>query len=518
MADTQLALREEALISAGTGALETDVLIIGSGMGGGTLAWALRNSGLDVIVAERGGFLPREPENSQPRAVFVEGRYKTAPEWVDGQTGSPFQPGTYYWVGGSTKIYGASLPRFRVSDFEETRHSDGVSPEWPFTYDDIEPYYAQAERLYRVRGQAGEDPTEPPRSSEYFLPALEHEPVIARFSDALTRQGLKPFHLPSGMDLNTLDDRRRATAADGSPSEDGSKSDAENCAVRPALKAQNVRMAVNATVTKLLTDSSGRQIVAAEITAEGRTRKVHAKKFVVSAGAVNSAVLLMGSANSKHPNGLANSSGLLGRNYMAHNSTFLMAINPFERNTTAWQKTLGLHDWYEPTAETPYPLGSVQMLGKLQGAMVKAARPWIPLWALDLVTRHSLDMFLLTEDLPLRDNRVTTDGGRIRVRWVPNNIQAHRELTAKISKAVKRSGYPIVLTQRMGIASSSHMCGTAVAGTDPTASVLDPFCRSHDVDNLWIVDSSFFPSSGGVNPALTIAANALRVAPRIVHS
>ncbi len=518
MADTQLALRDEALISTGTEDLETDVLIIGSGMGGGTLAWALRNSGLDVIVAERGDFLPREPENSQPRAVFIEGRYKTAPAWIDGQTELPFQPGTYYWVGGSTKIYGACLPRFRASDFEETHHIDGVSPKWPFTYNDIEPYYGQAEALYRVRGQAGEDPTEPPRSSEYFLPALEHEPVIARFSDALTRQGLKPFHMPSGMDLNSMGDRRRATAADGSPSEDGSKSDAENCAIRPALEAQNVRLAVKATATKLFTNPSGRRIVAAEIIAAGRTRKVYAKKFVVSAGAVNSAVLLLNSADSRHPHGLANSSGLLGRNYMAHNSTFLMGINPFERNSTAWQKTLGLHDWYEATAETPYPLGSVQMLGKLQGTMVKAARPRIPLWALDLVTRHSLDMFLLTEDLPLYDNRVTVANGRTRVQWAPNNIQAHRELTTKVSKAVKRSGYPVVLTERMGIASSSHMCGTAVAGTDPSASVLDPFCRSHDVENLWVVDSSFFPSSGGLNPALTIAANALRVAPSIVSS
>jgi choline dehydrogenase-like flavoprotein len=518
VANTVKALRGSAVISSGTEDLETDILIIGSGMGGGTLAWALRNAGQDVIIAERGDFLPREPENSQPKAVFMEGRYKTAPAWVDERTETTFQPGTYYWVGGSTKMYGACLPRFRVSDFQETQHADGVSPAWPFTYDDLEPYYSQAEQLYRVRGQAGEDPTEPPRSSDYHLPALEHEPVIARFSDALKRQGLKPFHMPSGMDLNTQDDRRKATAADGSPSEDGSKSDAETCAVRPALEAENVRIVVNATVTKLLTDPTGTRVVAAEITEGGRTRKVHAKKFVVSGGAVNSTVLLLNSANPAHPDGLGNSSGLLGRNYMAHNSTFLMGINPFERNTTAWQKTLGLHDWYESTAESPYPLGSVQMLGKLQGTMVKGARPWIPLWALETVTRRSLDMFLLTEDLPVASNRVTTQNGRVRVHWEPNNLQAHKELTAKVSKAVKRAGYPIVLTERMGIASSSHMCGTAVAGTNPSQSVLDPFCRSHDVENLWIVDSSFFPSSGGLNPALTIAANALRVAPNIINS
>lgn len=516
--NTMHSLWPGALIEVGTHDLETDILIIGSGMGGGTLAWSLRDSGHDVIVAERGDFLPREPENSQPKAVFIEGRYRTAGKWIDGVGGKPFQPGTYYWVGGSSKMYGACLPRFRVSDFEETRHADGVSPRWPITYEELEPFYAEAEKLYQVHGCTGEDPSDPPRSAGFPYTALEHEPVIARFADKLAGQGLRPFHMPSGMNLTTVEDRRKSTAADGSPSESGAKSDAENRALRPALETEKIRLAATTKVNRLITDASGKRIVAAEATVAGRKRRILAKKFIVAAGAVNSTVLLLNSGSSQHPDGLGNSSGLLGRNYMAHNSTFLMGINPLRKNDTAWQKTLGLNDWYEAGPATPYPLGSVQMLGKLQGAMVKAARPWAPLWALDAITRRSIDMFLLTEDLPQRSNRVTISNGQKVVRWSPNNLGAHKELTAKVSTAVRRAGFPIVLTERMGVASSSHMCGTAVAGTSFTQSVLDPYCRSHDIDNLWVVDASFFPSSAGLNPALTIAANALRVAPDIIHS
>lgn len=495
--------------------LRTDILIVGSGMGGGTLAWALRDSGRDVLIVERGTFLPREPENSQPDEVFISGRYKTASPWIDGSTGKPFQPGAYYWVGGNTKMYGACLPRFREDDFAETVHEDGVSPRWPFAYADLEPHYAEAEQLFQVHGRTGEDPTDPPRSTDYPSVALEHEPEIERLASRLKSQGLSPFHMPNGMNLDTLQDRRRATAVDGSPSEDGTKSEAENRAVRPALQSPNVRLLTGAIVERLLTDSSGKRVVAAEVAIDGKKRRIEANQFVVAAGAVNSAALLLNSRSDAHPDGLANSSGLLGRNYMQHNSTFFIAINPLRRNRTAWQKTLGVNDWYWPGADNDVPLGSVQMLGKLQGAMIKSARPWIPTWMLDMATARSVDMFLITEDLPRVENRVTVSDGRPTVTWKPNNLGAHKRLTQLLASAVRKAGYPVVLTERMGIASNSHMCGTAVAGEDPTRSVLDVDCRAHDIPNLWVVDGSFFPSSAGLNPALTIAANALRVAPAI---
>jgi len=324
--------------------------------------------------------------------------------------------------------------------------------------------------------------------------------------------------MSNGMHLPSMVERRADTTADGSPSPTGNKSDAENRAVRPALESPTVRLLLGAYVRGLHTSADGRTVTAADAQVGERTVRIEAKTFVVSGGAVNSTALLLRSVNDQHPNGLGNSSGLLGRNYMVHNSTFFMAVNPVRRNDTAWQKTLGLNDWYEAGPDTLYPLGNLQMLGKLQAPMVKAARSWAPMWALKMVTDRSLDIYLTTEDLPRSDNRVTVEGDKIMITWTPNNLSPHEELVKRVSRAVRKAGYPIVLTERMGIATNSHMCGTALAGTDSTRSVLNPDCRSHDIDNLYVVDGSFFPSSAALNPALTIAANALRVAPAIAAS
>jgi choline dehydrogenase-like flavoprotein len=512
-------LREDALVTVDQDSATADVVIIGSGMGGGTLAWALKDTGLDVLIVERGQFLPREPENSQPDHVFIKKRYVTSKPWYDAKTGRPFQPGVYYWVGGNTKMYGACLPRFRRSDFEEVSHQEGVSPGWPFSYDDLEPFYGQAEQLFQVHGSVDEDPTEPPHSTDYPYPPLPHEPAVERFANMLYLQGLHPFHMACAMHLPSLAERIADSTADGSPSSTGNKGDAESRAIRPALESPTVRLLLGAYVRRLHTSSDGHTITAAEAQVGGeRTIRIEAKTFVVSGGAVNSAALLLRSVSDQHPNGLGNSSGLLGRNYMVHNSTFFLAVDPRRRNDTAWQKTLGVNDWYEAGPDTPYPLGNLQMLGKLRAPMVKAARPWAPMWALKTVTDRSLDIYLTTEDLPRPENRVTVDGDKIMISWTPNNLGPHHELVKRVTRAVRQAGYPVALTERMGIATNSHMCGTAVAGTDPAASVLDPDCRSHDVSNLFVVDSSFFPSSAALNPALTIAANALRVAPTIAAS
>lgn len=516
--DVYPALRPGAVLDPGDAdTVSADVVIVGSGMGGSTLAWALRNQGLEVLVVERGRFLPREAENADVAEVFLKGRYRTAEPWYDGKSGEMFRPGTYYWVGGNTKFYGACLPRFRLTDFQEVQHYDGISPRWPFTYDDLEPHYAEAERLYQVHGNADEDPTEPPHSSAYPHPALPHEPVIERFARSLRAQGLHPFHMANGMNLRNQAQRNAASMADGTPSPTDVKSEAENRALRSALASEHVRLLINAKVNRLITTDDGTAVVAAEARYHGRTLRIEAKQFIVSAGAVNTAALLLRSGSGEHPNGLANSSDLLGRNYMVHNSTFFIGVNPFRINRTGWQKTVGLNDWYLPGPDNEFPLGNLQMLGKLEAAHVKGARSWAPMWALKAFTNRSIDIYLTSEDLPSRDNRVRVDGDEITVDWTPNNTAPHAELVRRVTRAVRKAGYPIVLTERMGIAANSHMCGTAVAGHDPATSVLNPDCRTHDVGNLWIVDGSFFPSSAALNPALTIAANALRVAPRVAE-
>lgn len=503
-ATAELALPDEVI--------RTDIAIIGSGMGGGTMAYALKDSGAKILIIERGHRLPAEPQNSDLDEVYLKGRYKNADTWYNGHTGAPFKPGVYYWVGGNTKVYGACLPRFRASDFDETQHHDGTSPAWPFSYADLEPYYTRAEQLFQVRGQIGEDPTEPVHSAAYPLPALDHEPAIQALADSLRRQGLHPFRMANGLDADTPEKRALCATSDGAPNEAGLKSDAENIAINPALDSGNATLMTDTKVIRLIPGPDGRSIVAALAERGDRIIRIEADKFILAAGAVNSAALLLQSATKDHPRGLANSSGLVGRNYMVHNSTFFIGINPFKVNKTLWQKTLGLNDWYESGPTNRYPLGNLQMLGKLRASMLKMARSWAPTPVLKAMSDRSIDIYLTTEDLPRTRNGISVANGKIQVWWEPNNLAPHKELVRRVSRAVRKAGYPMIFTERMGIETNSHQCGTAVAGHDPKTSVLTPDCRAHDLDNLWVVDGSFFPSSAALNPALTIAANALRVA------
>lgn len=494
------------------GVVRTDVAIIGSGMGGATMAYALRDSGADVLVVERGDFLPREVENWSPEAVFAERRYKNAEQWYS-RDGKAFDPGAYYYVGGNTKFYGAMLPRFRESDFTAVTHHGGVSPAWPVTYADMEPFYAAAERLYRVHGQAGADPTDPWRSTDYPHRPLPHEPEIQRLADRLSAGGLTPFSMPAGVDLGATGRCVRCSTCDGFPCMVDAKADADVSAIRPAVQHGSVDLLTRTRITELVASDDGKTVVEARGMRDGRPVRVLAERFVVAGGATNTTALLLASRSSHHPDGLGNSSGMLGRNYMVHNSTFFVAVDPRRRNTTRFQKTLAWNDWYEASVGTMYPLGNVQMLGKLRAPMIAASKPRVPRRVLRFMTDRSVDLYLTSEDLPDPNNRITLDDrGRIVVDWTPNNLDVHRELVRRTAAVMRKAGYPLIFTERMGIATNSHMCGTAVMGEDPTQSVLDETCRMHDVRNVWVADSSSFPSSAAVNPALTIAANALRVA------
>ncbi len=489
-----------------------DVVIVGTGAGGGTLAYALRNSGAHILLIERGDFLPQEPQNWSPAAVFDHKRYKNAEPWLDG-AGQTFLPGIHYYVGGNTKVYGAALQRLRREDFGALEHAEGTSPAWPLGYDDLAPYYEQAERIYRVHGKGGEDPTEPPRASPYPFPPVPDEPYIADLSARLRRQGLHPYALPLGVDLRHDGLCLRCKTCDGFPCRVLAKGEADACCVRPALQSPDVELCTNSYARRLLTDAAGRRVTGIEVERGGERAVVQAPTVVVSCGAVNSAALLLRSATDAHPQGLANSSGLVGRNYMVHNNTALMAVHPLRRNPTVFQKTLAVNDYYLRGPDWPYPMGNIQLLGKLQAGMLTADQPLVPRRVLQAIADRSVDWWVMSEDLPDPGNRVTlSSSGRIRVYWRPNNLAAHIRLTRAAREMMRAAGYPIVLTRRMGIETNSHQCGTLRCGTDPANSVLDPFCRAHDLENLYVVDSSFFPSSSATNPALTIAAQALRVA------
>ena len=513
-----------------------DVIIIGTGAGGGTLAWRLAPSGKRVLILERGGYVPHEQENWSTRAVNVEGRYQTKEVWRD-ERGQPLHPHTNYYVGGNTKFYGAALFRLRREDFGEIKHHGGLSPAWPLGYEDFEPYYAQAERLYQVHGERGVDPTDPPASAPYPHPAVSHEPRIQHLADDFARLGLQPFHVPLGVMLDEKNPQKspciRCRTCDGHPCLVSAKSDAQVVCVDPALEHPNVTLLTDARAVRLVTRSTGREVQAVVVERGGAREEYTADMVVVACGAINSAALLLRSASDKHPNGLANTSGVVGRHYMGHVNSVLMALSRCP-NPTVFQKTLAVNDFYFGSREWDYPMGHISFVGKLDGETLKAGAPAIaPGWTLDLMARHSLDFWLTSEDLPDPDNRVTLDRqGNIVLAYTPNNEQGHRRLIAKLESLMQHQAKCMVhghechqglfarnlfLGQRIPLAGVAHQNGTVRFGRDPRTSALDVNCKAHDVDNLYVVDGSFFPSSAAVNLALTIMANALRVGDHLLE-
>ena len=513
-----------------------DVIIIGTGAGGGTLLHQLVNSGKRILVLERGDFVPREADNWSARAVNVEGRYNTKEVWRDG-SGRKLHPHTNYYVGGNTKFFGAALFRMRREDFGELRHVDGVSPAWPVTYDDLEPYYTRAEQLYQVHGNRGEDPTEPGASAPYPHPALPHEPRIQQLADDFARLGLHPLHVPLGVMRDEANVRKsrciRCGTCDGFPCLLNAKSDAQVCCVEPALEQPNVTLMTRAFVKRLSTSASGRQVTGVHV-ARGASEEVFTGDVVVvSCGAINSAALLLRSASDQHPRGLANSSDVVGRHYMGHINSILMAVSKCP-NPTVFQKTLAVNDFYFGTTKFRFPMGHISFVGKLDGVTLSAGAPAIaPGFTLDLMARHSLEFWLTSEDLPDPDNRVTLDrDGNIVLSYTPNNGEAHRMLRAALESYMKEQtrcpahGHEchqglfarnLFVGEQIPLAGVAHQNGTVRFGLDPRTSALDRDCRAHDVDNLYVVDGSFFPSSSAVNPALTIMANAIRVGEHIAR-
>jgi choline dehydrogenase-like flavoprotein len=363
-----------------------------------------------------------------------------------------------------------------------------------------------------VHGATGEDPTEPPRSSPYPFPPVPDEPVIAELRSRLRRQGLHPYSLPLGIDLGEDGTCIRCGTCDGFPCRVGAKSDADVRCVRPAIATGNVTLRTETFVDRLETSDDGSRVTAAACRTPQGALRVQARTFVVSCGAVNSAALLLRSASAAHPDGLANGSGQVGRNYMSHVHTSLLALGP-RRNTTTFQKTLAVNDYYRGEDGWPYPLGTLWLIGKVRAPMLRAAMRMLPTPLAAAAASRSVDWWACSEDVPSPERRVTLDrDGTIRVSWRPTNLQSHRRLVGLGKRMLRGAGYPVVLHRQMGPEFNAHQCGTSRFGTDPATSVLDPLCRTHDVENLFVVDASFFPSSAVLNPVLTIAAQALRVA------
>jgi choline dehydrogenase-like flavoprotein len=506
-----------------------DVIIIGTGAGGGTLAHTLANTGKRILLLERGPYVRREKDNWSSEAVNLKGRYGTKEVWRD-KDGKPLHPHTNYNVGGNTKFYGAALFRLRKEDFGELRHAGGISPAWPIGYDELEPYYTRAEQLYAVHGERGADPTEPPSSAPYPFPAVSHEPRLQQLHEDLASWGYHPFHVPLGIKLDEEQPHKspciRCDTCDGFPCLVHAKSDAETCAVAPALAHGNVTLVTDAYVRRLETSASGREVSAVVVARGDDVDRYTGDVVVVSAGAINSAALLLRSASDKHPNGLANASDVVGRHYMGHTNSVMMALSRCP-NPTVFQKTLALNDFYFGSEDWPHPMGHISFVGKLDLHALRAGAPAIaPGFTLEMMAKHSLDFWLTSEDLPDPDNRVTLNrDGDIVLSYTPNNLDAHEHLRGVLKQIMRRHrckvhgdachqglfSRSLFISEQIPLAGVAHQNGTIRFGRDRKTSALNTFCQAHDVDNLYVVDGSFFPSSAAVNPALTIMANAIRV-------
>ena len=498
-----------------TATIKPDVVIIGSGVGGASVAHQLVGTGAKVLILERGEALPREAQNADPDAVFLQNRYRTRDEWQDA-TGRTYRPGQYYFVGGHTKFYGTAMFRFRSDDFAQQTTDEGTSPAWPVGYSDLEAHYDAAERLFGVRGQAGQDPTEPPRAAPFAHAPVPHEPVIADMAERLGRAGLRPFHMPSAIDYGPGGRCQRCGTCDAFACRFDAKGDADTRILRPLLGHPDVTLWTGAQVMRLIADADGSRIVAAEIRREGETTRIEAPLFVLSAGAINSALILLRSASEAHPVGLANRSGVVGRYLMNHHLTGLMGVRPLRPNDTRFPKTLSVNDFYHGIPGDGSARGNIQMLGNIGGAMIRSAYPAAPRWAANWLGRHSVDFLTMSEDLPNRDSRVRLLGnGGVEVDYRPGGTRGHDRFVRHVRRLLRQIGFPFVLRHSFGIEAPSHQCGTVRMGTDPGLSALNPLCRAHDHPNLYVVDAGFFPSSAALNPALTVAAQALRVGDHI---
>lgn len=508
-----------------------DIIIIGSGAGGGTLAYSLADTGKKILILERGQELPVEKQNWDARAVFIEHRYRTKEVWVD-KDNRPFIPNTNYWVGGNTTFYGAALMRMKVRDFEAVEHADGLSPAWPISYADLAPYYTKAEMLWRVHGERGIDPNDQPDDPPYPYPAVADDPGVFALKTHLKARGWHPSPLPLGINRDETNPQAshcvRCTTCGGFPCFLKAKSDARSIVLDPIRDLPNVTILPGHKVMSLVT-GDGDKTVTSVITedANGAPMTFKGDIFALAAGAANSAAILLRSESASNPNGLANSSGLVGRNYMFHTTSAVISIMA-QRFDSHFPKTFAVNDFYfgEPDGSYKFPMGQIQLLEYMSGPTLEGQiadyipPSLIPDFLTDDIARHMVAFLTMSEDLPRAENRVSlTATGQIKLTYTPNNLEPHQRLTRRLENALH--GFTLrqhtlfepnfQIDQLLPLYGTAHQCGTLRMGRDPAASVVDANCKAHDLDNLYVVDTSVFVSSSAVNPTLTTVANALRV-------
>lgn len=490
-----------------TADLDADIVIVGSGMGGATFAAGLADSGLKIVMLECGDFVPDSPDNRDPRVVYGEMRFHPRTMWLD-RNDRPFTPGNFEWVGGNSKFYGAVLYRFRQDDFKERRYHEGVSPAWPFGYEELQPYYEKAERLYRVRGVVGDDPSAPPGPYGYAGDPVPDEPPIAELRRRLTSAGATVSTLPLAVDIDQWQARGRGPWDQYPDGSNTGKMEAESRGLAEAGRNRRFKLITRARATRLVLGPDGRRVDGVEFTFEGRSYLARGRLIAVAAGAVPSAALILKS-------GLANSSDQVGRNFMNHVFSFMLAVDPFFRNTSSYQKTLSINDFYFENNDTGLALGNIQLVGKLFPETLRFQEKRAPLFLLKWITAHSADFWLQTEDVPNPDNRVVLKDDTIKLIWERPDITTHLAMVRRARTLFRKAGFPLIFHRLMGENVPYHQCGTLRMGDDPKSSVLNSRNVAWDHPNLMVVDASSFVSSAAVNPGLTVAALSLRAADHV---
>ncbi len=515
-----------------------DVVIIGSGAGGATIAQSLAATGKSVLILERGEHLPQEEDNWNPRAVFIDRKYASGERWKD-RDGKTIKPAIHYWVGGNTSFYGAALFRFRKRDFEETKHYDGVSPAWPISYDDLAPYYTRAEKAWKVHGSRKNpeslDPTDDLDAPEYAYPPIEHDPEVLTLKNRLRKSGWNAFDLPLGIDRDDTQPWKgkciRCDTCGGFPCRVLGKSDARQV-IHSLSDNQNITLASGMLVTRLETSPDGKTITQVVCESSEGEHRFKGDIVVLAAGAINSAALLLKSANGAHENGLANGSDQVGRNYMFHTSSAVVSLTRHRVNAV-FPKTFAINDfyWNDPEGGFDYPMGHIQLLEHMNGDVIQGqAQERIPEWLVpnfmaDAIASRLLAFLVMSEDLPEQRNRVRLDkNGEIVIDYWANNLVGHERLVKKFEKKLSKLGrlrkcyrdHRFQIDELLPLYGTAHQCGTVRMGNDPKSSVVNAQCKAHEVDNLYIADSGVFVTSAAVNPALTVVANAMRVGEHIV--
>lgn len=467
----------------------SSAVVIGTGFGGSTFAYGLAQRGCDVIVIERGDYLrPPSPDLAPVHNFHFE---KLAV------------------VGGLTKSFGAAMYRLRERDFQPIEMESGPTPGWPISYSDLEPYYGQAERLFKVHGSSDHDRTEPPRSTPWPHPPIEHQgPVVDLVRRLRERAGVPVSYVPLGKDYDPAAGGPCVLCrhCDAYYCPRDAKQDAEIAALRPAVATGRVTVLTRTECLKVLTSLDGRRVNGVRVRRDGKEFTVHAPVVGLAAGLWDTPRLLYRSRTTREPNGLGNAGGALGRYWSAHTAGWVFAMLPFAHRHPFHQKTFAMNGWYENSPGWPYPTGVVQSVCHIEPTGMSRRYRYIA----DVVLRHSMHTFIMNEAVPTRDTGFALSDGEMKTIAPPRkNVKSYARLVKLTKEMYRSAGY---LAVSPSLETNYHSVGTARMGHDPNTSVCDDRGRVHDVAGLHIVDSCLLPTAGALNSGLTIAAVALRAA------